>query len=76
MRRHRGMLGKVSSKQTAVKCAPPALYKATDELRGEKRSINIFISLLVCVFFFNFGRLRVYENLIIKALQSRKCMYL
>lgn len=50
MRQHRGMLGKVSSKQTAAKCAPPALYKATDELRGKKRSIYIYIYMLVCVF--------------------------
>lgn len=33
---HRGMLGKVSSKKTAAKCAPQALYKATDELSGVK----------------------------------------
>lgn len=48
MRRHKGMLGKVSSKQTGANCAPPALCKATDELSGEKRSIDIFISMLVC----------------------------
>lgn len=51
---HRGMMGKESSKRTAVERAPPALYKATDELSREKRSITI-PSLAHFFLFFNLG---------------------